>query len=215
MDFMRWKTIALVLAFVIPAFLLLGQTMLPPAEGQVAKEGLKIGVMDMGVIFKAHRLSKILEEKINREKDELKAEAQKREERLKTLGKELISMREAGVNPTGPKFVEKAQAYEAEAAKYEWFKKHTKKLLMEKKMEYQREITDDIERVAKAYGKQSGFALILNVQTKELQERDLPTYLQGVIYYSDAIDITQEIVQVLRKRDGVEKEPGKPEKKEK
>ncbi|RME76113.1 MAG: OmpH family outer membrane protein [Planctomycetota bacterium] len=155
----------------------------------------RIGVVDLARVFKDYKKSAVLEEKINGERDQLKAELDGIKKKISDLNKEL-DLLDFGSDSYRAKEEEKARL----VGLYELKKRRLEDRIKRRWQEYNVELLDDIGAVVSAYGKEHGYTLILKVDTDPSDEQKLLAGLRNVLYFAEQIDITDQVVAILNRR---------------
>ncbi|MFC1706987.1 OmpH family outer membrane protein [Planctomycetota bacterium] len=181
------------------AVLLVGSLCVPKVAGQSRSDDaqkMKLGVVDLGIVFKRYKKSAELEKRINEEKDELTAKLKEQKEITENIADEMDVL-----DPDSETYRLKAEKQAVEAARFEYMKRRLEYTIKRKWEDYNRRLLADIDAAVKAYGEDNGYTLILKMEGRELGEQKLIEIgLMSVLYYSKQIDITEDIVRVLNKR---------------
>lgn len=180
------------------AFVLFAMIVALPAAAS-AKE-LKVGVVNLNKVFENYKKRVAME-------DSFKDLKTREEESLTDKQDSLMSMREE--MQLMERGSEARKELEAELQKKLLYlqleEEVARKNLTEKEKEYYEELYDDINKAIETIGKEQKFDLILKKETIETKSADLLELrlkigIGTVLYYSDAMDITDIVVQYLNEK---------------
>ena len=173
---------AIVLTVVVSIFFLWG----PLAQ---AKAGFKIGVVDFQRVLSTSSPGKLASADLNKKGREMEDALKKQEEELlelkKTLEREALVMGK-------DKSEEKQREFRIKANDYKTMKSDYGKEFKQIQARFFNKIKTDVLGLAAEMGKQQGFDLILEVNEA------------GVMYHTDAIDITDELIGEYNKKAATE-----------
>jgi outer membrane protein len=118
----------------------------------------------------------------------LKTMYDKFQAKMKTKEKELEKLKAAlqGMNPTDSKREAKEKQLQKKFGEYQQFGKKAQQEFAQKQAELSKQIKDDLDKLIKDYGRDHGYALILNKE--------------GLVYSDskyEVTDLTEEILKVI------------------
>lgn len=154
-----------------------------PAQAQLFRKGFKIGYVDIARIFDQYQKTDIATEKLKKEIEEKRKVIEKRKENINLL-KEKLKSQAVVISEE-----EKSRMEEEVEAKVKELKDIAEKSnrdLRQKEQELVRDILKDIEETIKIYGKDNGYDFILDKRE--------------VLYGSEAMDLTEEIINIINKK---------------
>ncbi len=154
-----------------------------PVHAQLFKKGLQIGYVDVAKIFDQYNKTDIATEKLKKDIEEKKKDIEKRKENINLLKQKLETQ---GVVISE---AEKAKMQEEFESKIKELKDITEKFnqeLRSQEQQFVRDILEDIKETIKVYGKDNGYDLILDNRE--------------VLYGPEGMDITDEIVNIINKK---------------
>jgi len=174
----------------------------PGAVGQtppVASAANKIGVVDLAKVFKNYRKSSELEKRINGERDKLKESIDGQRKKIQTLNREMDLL-----DVESEAYRTKEEEKQIELARFELMKERLQRTIKRRWEQYNLNLLEDIETVVKEYGKKNRFTLIFKVEGEPIEEHKLDKLVQiglkSVLYFSDPVDITDDVVPILNQR---------------
>lgn len=161
------------------AWILSGVGAPAPALADDKATSLKIGVIDLGAVFKAYQRSAELEADLNAEKDRLEAEI-----------KDVRTQIERADN---------ADEKELLTAKFQLLKKRRDERLKARLDEYNGLIRSDIQTAVAEFGESHSFNLILAQGAGDAENE--PFYgLRGVVFVRGLEDVTPAVVALLNEK---------------
>lgn len=167
------------------------------AQGKDKRPALKVGLVDLGVVFNKYKKKIALENAINNLKDQYNKKIKAQNKLLRQLDRELEDLK-------GSKASALEDRIKLEMERRRIMKGRMERDLRKKLVEMTLKLLDDINKEIKAYGKRYGYTFILKVDNQgfgreEFREKIFRAQVQSVLYYDAAIDITQPILKVLNK----------------
>jgi Skp family chaperone for outer membrane proteins len=166
----------------------------PPAD-------FRLGVVDLGKVFTSYKKTKDLEQRFNDERERLKKELDDLRKQISETTKELEMLDQAS-----EAYAIKEEERAVLARKLEYKKERLEITIRKRFDEYRLQILDDIEQVVKAYGDEHHFTLIVKVEGAPTDQEKAVLgpmnleALKSVLYFSNEIDITPAIVEILNRR---------------
>jgi Skp family chaperone for outer membrane proteins len=172
-----------------------------------AKKAQKMGVVDVGLLFKEYKRKDEFETRINAQRKRLKSELEAEHKNLKTLRKafETVPYRKG----SGPWLREREKL---KLAQYRWeLKGERMQNALKNEVEHNTlQILQEIEGTIAAYGKRYGYDLILKIDKAErspmgqrgdlvehFQERIFRAQISDVLYYGPNLNITKSVLRYL------------------
>ena len=191
------SVLVLALACLVPCGAASAQGVPPPAAA------MKVGVVDLGLVFKQYKKSADLEERINLDRERLRGDLDQQKKAIS----ELIKVMEL-LDPDSDTYRVKEDEKDAAVAKFDRTKKRLEETLKKTWERYNLELLDDIEKIVKAHGEEQHFTFILKVDGKQTEEQRMLVGLKAVLYSSRELDITPTIVEMLNRNYEISKVPG-------
>ena len=170
----------------------------------------KLGVADVGQIFKKYSRALELERRINEEKDHLGQQIVKQRDKLIKLRKESEFL-------TGDTLQNAEDDIRIEVERMRLMKQRADLALKRKFEEYTLKILSEIEEVVREYGHKHGFTLILHVDSKKWGQDRLQAVVRSVMFFSREVDITKTVLEILndpshlKKKEQQDQEPDAPD----
>jgi Skp family chaperone for outer membrane proteins len=166
------------------------------AEGEKREaKPLLVGVVDIGVVFKGFKKKDDLEKQVNATKSKYEAEALEQQAELEGLRTKIQRADDEDKPGLESELRAKVTAFKAQRDGWE----------LELKREIERltlAILEDIDNAVRVFAKENSFDLILKTDSKgwgdeRYQERIFRAQVTTVIYRSDSLDVTKEILERL------------------
>ena len=151
----------------------------------LAAGGFKLGVVNFQKVLSTSSPGKMASEEMNKKGKEMEASVKQKEEELMALQKTLE--REALVMGKD-KSEQKQREFRIKANDYKTLKATYLKEFKEIQARHFNKIKTEVLAIATEVGKKKGFDLILEINEG------------GVMYYTDAIDITDELIKAYNKK---------------
>jgi outer membrane protein len=145
----------------------------------VSAEELKIGYINLGKTFDEYEKTQQYDKSLEKKGDKKKNERQKLVDEIRELKDEMILLNEKAKKGKQALLDEKIK-------KLQEFDEEARGELRENRDEMVRDVLREIDKVIQKYGKNSGYTVILNDRV--------------LLYGSEAIDITQDIIDILNKK---------------
>jgi len=170
-----------------------------PAHAPAADGGPKIGVVNITKVFESYKRKRALEEDLRSTREQKTRVIREKETELKQIVDEL-QMLDLGS--------EQRKNREADLEKKQVdlrsFTEVTAGNLAVQKREVTEALYTEIVKAIADYGKKNGFDLIIKYEDVEIKSDSLDQLLykinqRSVLYTSDAVDITQEVIGMLNK----------------
>lgn len=142
-------------------------------------EEMKIGYINLGKTFDEYEKTQVNEKALEKKSDGKEKERQKLVDEIKKLKDEMVLLSDKVK-------AEKEEVIDEKIKNLQEFDKNTRDDLRQERDEMVRSILSEIDNVIQGYGKENGYTVILNDRV--------------LVYGNEAIDITQDIVDILNKK---------------
>lgn len=175
-----------------------------PAAAQ-AESPHKIGLIDMGRVFKEYKKFEAL-------RDDWKAELQTNEESAKALAGKVQKVTEEmkTYKPGDPAFVKLEKQQTQMAAEFESFRKNSQRTLMQKEADIYKTVYLESMEVVDKFAKHYGYTLVMRFNSENIEGEDLQKLQIGlnrvIVYHQSEDDLTDGVIGHLNKL--YEKKPG-------
>jgi Skp family chaperone for outer membrane proteins len=178
-----------------------------PAKPRPTRKPLKVGVVDIGVLFKSYKRKDSLEEGINGRREEMKGEIEKEQKRIVDLRERLDKSQVRKGSPPWDKAV-----MDIKMAQYQLeLRKEQMQETLKKEVEANTlQILTELEKTIGKYGRKYGYDLILKIDRAEkaadgkqsdlvahFQERIFRAQISDVLYFGERLDITSNVEKLL------------------
>ncbi|MEZ6188813.1 MAG: OmpH family outer membrane protein [Planctomycetota bacterium] len=165
----------------------------------------RIGVVDIGILFKDYKRKDDLEAKINQEREDMKGEIEGDEKRLAEKAKALEN---GPLRKGSAPWQQQADLLREEQFRLELKQKRLQQALQKRVEENTLQILEELESTIKSYADPRRFALVLKVDksgpdtsdselSKKFQEQIFRAQISDVLYYDTTVDITEEVKTLL------------------
>ena len=144
-----------------------------------AQETIKIGYIDLGRTFDEYEKTQSYEKNLGDKGDKKEKEREKLVDEVKKLKDEMVLLSDKGK-------AEKQSTIDEKIKELQEFDKETRDELRKERDEMVRDILREIDGIIQDYGKKNGYTAILNDRV--------------LVYGDEAIDITQDIIDILNKK---------------
>ncbi len=197
--------------FPVVAFIFGSLAFSPSAQAQGS---MKIGTLDMKLVFDSYYKTKEAEAKINEARNQAKKEL---DERLETFNKAQADARKLNEEANKPELTEKAKAEKAKVLneklqalgtlqrEIQEFQQTRERQLSEQSVRSRNALLEEINAVVATKIKAAGYDLVLDKSGQSLNAVGL------VVYSKDSMDFTSDVVSEINAGKG--KSPEKPAKK--
>jgi Skp family chaperone for outer membrane proteins len=201
------------LIHILPAFALAFGSLAFSPSAQ-AQSSMKIGTLDMKLVFDSYYKTKEAETKINEARNQAKKEL---DERLETFNKAQADARKLNEEANKPELNEKAKAEKAKVLneklqalgtlqrEIQEFQQTRERQLSEQSVRSRNTLLEEINAVVATKIKAAGYDLVLDKSGQSLNAVGL------VVYSKDSMDFTSDVVSEINAGKG--KAPEKPAKK--
>lgn len=142
-------------------------------------EEIKIGYINLGKTFDAYEKTQRYEKSLGEKGDKKEKDRQKLVDEIKALKDEMLLLSDKAKEEKQTKIDEKIKSLQE-------FDQETRDELKQERDEMVRDILREIDKVIQEYGKKNGYTVILNDRM--------------LVYGNEAIDITQDIIDILNKK---------------
>lgn len=154
----------------------------------------QIAVVDISKVFNEHPLVDGLEGEIRKEQERYKQEYNAV---ISLIGKRKDEQRELEEGCRAWRELDAEIAALKEEAKIRG--KGAEQDLTKQAIEATNELLEDIEKKIRRYCQQNGITLCFKIDTIPLRGSGMELALKSVLYYEPTIDITQEIIDIMKK----------------
>ena len=168
-----------------------------PAAAQ-ADSPHKIGLIDMGRVFKEYKKFEALRE-------DWKAELQTNEESAKQLAGKVQKIMEEmkAFKPGSPEYVKLEKQQTQMAAEFESFRKSSQRTLMQKEADIYKTVYLESMEVVEKFAKHYGYTLVMRFNSENIEGEDLQKLQVGlnrvIIYHQPEDDLTDGVIGHLNK----------------
>lgn len=181
-----------------------------PAKKQPARrvaKALKVGVVDIGVLFKGYKRKDVLEGAINTRREAMQAEIKKEVERIKDMR---FRLEKSDLRPGSEPYTRAAMDIKLANYALELKQKGLQASLKKHVEQQTLQILNELQKTIEVYGKTFRYDLILKIDrgfrdtTKgelyaQFQEEIFRAQISDILYFSDALDITKNVERELNK----------------
>lgn len=176
---------------------------------------LKVGLIDIGVIFKGYLRKDDLEKQINSKKEALEAQLKAQGAQIEALRKQIDLMKEGSQI-----WRDTRKNIKLEAKKFEVMRESVDEELKLEVENLTLQILDEIEDRVREFGKKNSYDLIIKFDTKgwgdeRFQERIFRAQVSSVLYHDPKLDVTNTVLAMLNDKDWIkycQDQQGKPPK---
>lgn len=206
MRFPIWPGLALGLALGLTSLVAAQNN--PPAQPRLPSGGrqMKVGVVDIGALFREYKRKDALEQQVNHERERIKGELEADQEEMRRKRIQLDKAFVPGTEPYAILRDEIKQAGYVLELKTERLQLQLKKRVEELTLQ----ILTELEATIRGYGERHGYDLILKSDrdeqqlggaqselTQQFQERIFRAQISDVLFFASSIDITEHVKQQL------------------
>ena len=169
-------------------------------ENCYSNTNLKIGVVDISKVFKEYLKRKDLDIRLKDLEKEYESTVKDKQNSLVKLAEE-IELLDMGSKVRK----KKEELLQKKSIDLEVYTKFAEQSLLEKYKEYFEEIYIDVKNEVKKYGSDHGFDLIFKneepeIKSNEINDLQFKIGIKSVLYYSNAVDITIQIIKKINGR---------------
>ncbi|MCF6150100.1 MAG: OmpH family outer membrane protein [Candidatus Kuenenia sp.] len=168
--------------------------------GDTSSGGLKIGVVDLNIVFEKYEKRKKYDADLREEEKSYQTKINDKKKELVSL-KDKIQLMDLG-SQDRKKYEEE---FERKNIELESYAKVAEKSLMRKYKESFELLYSEVLKEIEAIGRQNRYDLIIKKEEAELQsggisEMQFKVGIKTVLYHSDAVDITNQVINLLNKK---------------
>jgi Skp family chaperone for outer membrane proteins len=186
----------------------------PPASGRA----FKVGVVDIGVLFRDYKRKDLLEQQVNQQREKIKSDLDADQDNIVRMRRQL----DKGAFPPNsePWLALRDEIKQAQYV-YELKSERLQNQLKKRVEEMTLQILTELEATITSYGERNGYDLILKSDrdpedddggqgelAAQFQERIFRAQISDVLYFADAIDITEHVKQRLNDPDNLNRMEG-------
>lgn len=172
------------------------------AQGRpTSRTAIKVGLVDLGVVFNDYYRKADLEQEINKVKKKFEDDYKKQRNRIKSLNKD-------AEEATGDNLWRLQDQIQLEIQKSRIMRKRSDEQLRGELVKMTLTLLDEINASISTYGKEQGYTMIFKVDNKgaaaegreEFREKIFRAQVQSVLFYDKAIDLTDTISKLLNSK---------------
>ena len=171
-----------------------------PGVGSSSSKSLKVGVVDLNNVFEKYEKRKIFDA-------QLKEQEKQYQKIINDKKKELVSLNEKiQLLDLGSEARKKdEESFEKKNMELESYAKFAEKSLVKKYKEYFESLYTEVCKEVEEIGKREQYDLIIKKEEPELQsggisELQFKVGIKTVLYHSDSVDITNQVIDNLNKK---------------
>jgi Skp family chaperone for outer membrane proteins len=156
---------------------------------------MKVGLVDLGVVFNKFKKKAILEKDVRVQKKKFDTEMKKQNKFIRQLDKDAEELE-------GEKLQELEDRIKLEVERRRIMKTRFEAVLRKKLVDMALTLLDEINIDIAKYGKKHGYTVILKVDNQgigpnQYREKIFRAQVQSILYYDGGIDITRPILKIL------------------
>jgi Skp family chaperone for outer membrane proteins len=182
-----------------------GPTPPGPQGGDAAKKrGLKIGVVDIGVLFRDYKRKETLENEVNQRREKIKKELEDDGEALRRMRQ---NFDKCGFVPNSEQWLALRDEIRQASNVLELKQERLQGILKRQVEELTLQILTELQHTIRAYGTRYQYDMILKSDASEqqaqgelgahFQERIFRAQISDLLFHSEAVDITEAVKQLL------------------
>ena len=171
-----------------------------PGAGSSSSRGLKMGVVDLNNVFEKYEKRKLYDA-------QLKEQEKQYQKIINDKKKELVSLNEKiQLLDLGSEARKKdEESFEKKNMELESYAKFAEKSLVKKYKDFFESLYTEVCKEVEEIGKREQYDLIIKKEEPELQsggisELQFKVGIKTVLYHSDAVDITNQVIDNLNKK---------------
>jgi Skp family chaperone for outer membrane proteins len=175
-----------------------GASLLAPKVAQAQGNiGLRLGLVDIGVVFKAYKRKDDLEKEINSKKEGYEKQAQAQEAILEGIRKNMSIL-----DPKSDMYRQKNKELKLQVSQMKVIRDGWEEELKIQVENLTLMILNEIEDRVRKYGIDNKFDLIVKIDSQgwgdeRFQERIFRAQVSSVLYFTPSLDVTQEVLKLL------------------
>lgn len=181
-------------------FLLSSVSAKEPSAASSPSKGIKVGVVDLNTVFEKYEKRKLFDA-------QLKEQEKQYQKIVNDKKKELVSLSEKiQLLDLGSEARKKdEETFERKNMELESYAKFAEKSLMKKYKDYFESLYTEVCKEVEDIGKREQYDLIIKKEEPELQsggitELQFKVGIKTVLYHSDSVDITNQVIDNLNKK---------------
>ncbi len=190
----------------------LGATLLAPAVARADNGlGLKVGLIDIGLVFKKYQRKDDLEKEINALRESYEKQAQKQQDELDGMMKTMTLLK-----PDTDPWRQKKKEIKLLQSQIKVIRDGWDEELKIKVENLTLMILNEIEDRVKVFGEQNKYDLILKVDSQgwgdeRFQERIFRAQVSSILYHKPDLDVTNQVLALLNDKNWIEQQQKKPQ----
>ncbi|MBX3469602.1 MAG: OmpH family outer membrane protein [Planctomycetes bacterium] len=185
----------------------------PPRQAGGGGRPLKVGVVDIGILFRDYKRKDTLEQAVNQVREQIKSDLEADAEEIRRKRIQLDKAFTPGTEPYSILRDEIKQATFVYELKTERLQNQLKKRVEELTLQ----ILDELNATIRAYGERHGYDLILKSDreegleglqselTQQFQERIFRAQISDVLYFAQQVDVTDGVKAQLNSDSNVKR----------
>ncbi len=190
------------LAFVLLASLIYTNINIANAEA----EDFKIGIVDIGNVFEKYQKRIDLDQELKEQEKEFQDEVNKKRKEIIDLDEETQLLDLGSENRSNNE-----NLMERKNVELEGYAKFAERQLLKKYKDFFENIYQEVVQKVEKIGEQEGFDLIIkneeaDLKSNEISDLQFKIGIRTVLYHSDSVDITFDVVDILNASYSKEKE---------
>jgi len=167
------------------------------AQSGVRTNSLKLGVVDLNVVFENYEKRKLLDKEMREKEKWYQKKINEKKKELENL-RDKIQLLDLGSEAR----MNHEDEFEKKNMELESYAKYAENSLVKKYKETFEGLYAEVLKTIETVGKRNNYDLIIkkeeaNLQSKGISELQFKVGIRTVLYHSDAIDITNQVVDVL------------------
>jgi len=183
------------------------------AQGQPGgdrRRSLKVGVVDIGLLFKEYERKDVLEEQVNAERERMQAEMAADEEELRKMR---VALDNSPYKRGSSAWLLEADRIQQAQYALELKRKRLQASLKNDVEEMTLMLLNELEATISKYGRRHGYTVILKVDrgqhedqgelAQQFQERIFRAQISDVLYHRGEIDCSQNVLTLLNSADNL------------
>lgn len=171
-----------------------------------ARRPLKVGVVDIGILFRDYKRKDVLEQAVNAERERVKSEI---EAARKEIQQERVGLDNGPFREGSEPYLQALDQIKLKQYQLELKVERLQGALKKRVEELTLQVLTEIERTIEAYGKRHGYDLILKSDkdttggdargelAQQFQERIFRAQISHVLFYDGGMEISAAVLQTL------------------
>ncbi len=162
-----------------------------------AEEDFKIGIVDIGSVFEKYQKRIDLDQKLKEQEKEFQDEVNKKRKEIIDLDEE-TQLLDLGSDSRS----KNENMLERKNVELEGYAKFAERQLLKKYKDFFEDIYEEVVKKVEEIGEQEGFDLIIKKEEADLKSGQISDLqfkigIRTVLYHSDSVDITSDVIENL------------------